>query len=194
MRTLGIASIEELRQADHRAVIAWERHLREIEHAAASIPGRRMYATLIRDTAIDDGLQATPPVSRDLVRRMAGISSAGDPAARPLGVERGQRREPPADRQVSASWPETRLVRALTTPKLMMKDVTATVEASWKVSLPISGTSVRSSPTHAANEGVDHRSDGGGLVRLRAPIVFGTTRPGRSLSTAFRSRASGSSK
>jgi len=49
--------------------------------------------------------------------------------------------------QVSASWPETRLVTALTTPKLMMNEVTATVEASWKVSLPISGTSVRSSPT-----------------------------------------------
>ena len=37
-----------------------------------------------------------------------------------------------------------------------------------------------------------HRSDGGGSSGLRAPIVFGTTRPGRSLSTASRSRASGS--
>jgi hypothetical protein len=36
MRTLGIASIDELRQADHRAVIAWERFMREVEHAAAS--------------------------------------------------------------------------------------------------------------------------------------------------------------
>ena len=36
MRTLGIASIEELRQADHKAVIAWERYMRATEHAAAS--------------------------------------------------------------------------------------------------------------------------------------------------------------
>ena len=28
MRTLGIATPEELRQADHKAVIAWERYMR----------------------------------------------------------------------------------------------------------------------------------------------------------------------
>jgi hypothetical protein len=39
------------------------------------------------------------------------------------------------------------LVIALTMPKLTMNEVTAAVEASWNVSLPISGTSVRSSPT-----------------------------------------------
>ena len=44
---------------------------------------------------------------------------------------------------------------ALTTPKLMMKDVTATVEASWKVSLPISGTKRPFQPDHTADEGVD---------------------------------------
>src|SRR5260221_3437525 len=49
--------------------------------------------------------------------------------------------------QASASWPETRFVTALTTPKLTIKDVTETVEASWNVSLPISGTNVRSRPT-----------------------------------------------
>ncbi len=49
--------------------------------------------------------------------------------------------------QVSASWPETRFVTALTMPKLTMNEVTAAAEASWNVSLPISGTSVRSSPT-----------------------------------------------
>src|SRR6516165_4911019 len=49
--------------------------------------------------------------------------------------------------QLSASCPETRFVIALTVPKLMMNEVIATVEASWKVSLPINGTSVRSRPT-----------------------------------------------
>src|SRR5262249_703102 len=59
---------------------------------------------------------------------------------------------PPQDKRLLATpgvgkLPDTRFVSALTTPKLMMKDVTAAVEASWKVSLPIIGTSVRSSPT-----------------------------------------------
>ncbi len=31
MATLGISGTEELRQVDHRAVIAWERHMRESE-------------------------------------------------------------------------------------------------------------------------------------------------------------------
>ena len=35
---------EELRQADHRAVIAWERFMRETEHAAASTIRRRLAA------------------------------------------------------------------------------------------------------------------------------------------------------
>jgi site-specific recombinase XerD len=36
MKTLGITAPAELRQADHKAVIAWERYMRETEHAAAS--------------------------------------------------------------------------------------------------------------------------------------------------------------
>jgi integrase/recombinase XerD len=44
MRTLGIARIDELRQADHRAVIAWERFMRESEHAASSTIRRRLAA------------------------------------------------------------------------------------------------------------------------------------------------------
>ncbi|MBV9826970.1 MAG: site-specific integrase [Alphaproteobacteria bacterium] len=44
MRTLGIAALDELRQADHRAVIAWERFMREVEHAAASTIRRRLAA------------------------------------------------------------------------------------------------------------------------------------------------------
>src|SRR5207253_7165832 len=44
MRTLGITSPEELRQADHKAVIAWERYMRETEHAASSTIRRRLAA------------------------------------------------------------------------------------------------------------------------------------------------------
>jgi integrase/recombinase XerD len=44
MRTLGITKPEELREADHKAVIAWERYMRESEHAAASTIRRRLAA------------------------------------------------------------------------------------------------------------------------------------------------------
>src|ERR1700731_4127444 len=42
MRTLSITTAEELRQADHKAVIAWERYMREVEHAASSTIRRRL--------------------------------------------------------------------------------------------------------------------------------------------------------
>jgi integrase/recombinase XerD len=44
MRTLQIRSYEELRQVDHRAVIAWERIMRDTEKAAASTIRRRLSA------------------------------------------------------------------------------------------------------------------------------------------------------
>jgi site-specific recombinase XerD len=44
MRTLSITSPEELRQADHKAVIAWERYMREVERAASSTIRRRLAA------------------------------------------------------------------------------------------------------------------------------------------------------
>src|ERR1035437_8439443 len=44
MRTLRIRSYEELRQVDHRAVIAWERIMREIDKAAPSTIRRRLAA------------------------------------------------------------------------------------------------------------------------------------------------------
>src|SRR5271155_3437483 len=44
MRTLAITSPEELRQADHKAVIAWERYMRESEYAASSTIRRRLAA------------------------------------------------------------------------------------------------------------------------------------------------------
>jgi hypothetical protein len=44
MRTLAIATSDELRQVDHRAVIAWERTMRETEHTAPSTIRRRLSA------------------------------------------------------------------------------------------------------------------------------------------------------
>jgi len=44
MRTLGIASPEQLRQVDHRAVIAWEQIMREQDGAAPSTVRRRLAA------------------------------------------------------------------------------------------------------------------------------------------------------
>ncbi len=44
MRTLGITTPEMLRQVDHRAVIAWERIMREQQGAAASTVRRRLAA------------------------------------------------------------------------------------------------------------------------------------------------------
>src|ERR1700730_17597550 len=44
MRTLAITTPAELRQADHKAVIAWERFMRETEHAAASTIRRHLAA------------------------------------------------------------------------------------------------------------------------------------------------------
>jgi integrase/recombinase XerD len=44
MATLGITTTGELRQVDHRAVIAWERSMRETQHAAPSTIRRRLSA------------------------------------------------------------------------------------------------------------------------------------------------------
>jgi integrase/recombinase XerD len=44
MRTLNITTPAELRQADRKSVIAWERYMRETEHAAASTIRRRLAA------------------------------------------------------------------------------------------------------------------------------------------------------
>lgn len=44
LRTLGVTGLEQLRQVDHRAVIAWERYMRETEGAEASTVCRRLAA------------------------------------------------------------------------------------------------------------------------------------------------------
>jgi hypothetical protein len=61
MRTLAIASPEDLRQADHKAVIAWERYMRETEHPAASAIWRgvaalsSLYKHLVRSRGEEPG-------------------------------------------------------------------------------------------------------------------------------------------
>ena len=44
MRTIGIRSVEELRSMDHRAVLAWEAYMREVELAEASTIRRQLAA------------------------------------------------------------------------------------------------------------------------------------------------------
>ena len=44
MRTIGIRSVDELRSMDHRAVLAWEAYMREVELAEASTIRRRLAA------------------------------------------------------------------------------------------------------------------------------------------------------
>jgi hypothetical protein len=49
--------------------------------------------------------------------------------------------------RLSASCPDTRLVNAFVTPKLMINEATTVVDVILNSSDPISGTTVRSSPT-----------------------------------------------
>ena len=74
MRTLAITTPAELRQADHKAVIAWERYMRETEHATASTIRRRLaalsslYKHLIRHdhaTCNPVGEVERPAINRD---------------------------------------------------------------------------------------------------------------------------------
>src|ERR1700724_15115 len=80
MRTLAITSPEELRQADHKAVIAWERHMREIEHAAASTIRRRLAAlsSLYKHLVRHDHATRNPvgEVERQAINREEGATLA----------------------------------------------------------------------------------------------------------------------
>jgi len=63
MRTLSILTPEELRQADHKAAIAWERTMREVERAASSMIRRRLVALPLRtSTLVRHGHAAKNPV------------------------------------------------------------------------------------------------------------------------------------
>src|SRR3984957_16055088 len=79
MRTLAITTAE-LRQADHKAVIAWERYMREVERAASSTIRRRLAAlsSLFRHL-IDYGGAARNPAregTRPAINRQEGATLA----------------------------------------------------------------------------------------------------------------------
>lgn len=80
MATLGITSSDELRQADHRAVIAWERAMRETEHAAPSTIRRRLSAlSSLFKHLVRHGHAARNPVreiERPAINRDEGTTAA----------------------------------------------------------------------------------------------------------------------
>ena len=80
MRTLGITTPDQLRQVDHRAVIAWERIMREQEGAAASTVRRRLSALsslfkhLVRHGSA--GRNPVADVARPSINREEGSTAA----------------------------------------------------------------------------------------------------------------------
>jgi integrase/recombinase XerD len=80
MATVGITGLDQLRQVDHRAVIAWERHMREREDAAPSTIRRRLSAlsSLFRHL-VCHGYAAKNPVTeieRPAINRDEGTTLA----------------------------------------------------------------------------------------------------------------------
>jgi hypothetical protein len=101
IRTLSITTRAELRQADHKAVIAWERYMRETEHAASSGDAVPDHRSLRENASNFKGARnakaqkswssrAEPDAAADPSR------SGGDPARRrdPAGQSRRRRRRP----------------------------------------------------------------------------------------------------
>jgi site-specific recombinase XerD len=80
MRTLHITSYEELRRADHRAVIAWERIMREIDKAEPSTIRRRLAAlsSLFKHLARHGHVTSNPvaEVERPAINRREGSTLA----------------------------------------------------------------------------------------------------------------------
>ena len=80
MRTLGITTPEQLRQVDHRAVIAWERIMREQEGAAPSTVRRRMSAlSSLFKHLVRHGTATRNPVvdvQRPVINREEGTTAA----------------------------------------------------------------------------------------------------------------------
>jgi hypothetical protein len=73
MKTLGITTPAELREADHKPVIAWERYMRETERVAASTIRRRLAAlSSLYKHLVRHGHAARNPVERG---RAAGDQS-----------------------------------------------------------------------------------------------------------------------
>jgi integrase/recombinase XerD len=89
MRSLSITTPAELCQADHKAVIAWERFMRETEHAAASTIRRRLAAlsSLYKHLVRHDHAARNPvgEVERPAINRDEGSTLAfSKPQARKL--------------------------------------------------------------------------------------------------------------
>jgi site-specific recombinase XerD len=80
MRALGITSTDELRQVDHRAVIAWERMQREQEGAKSSTVRRRLAAlSSLFKHLVRHGVVARNPVvdvERPTINRDEGSTAA----------------------------------------------------------------------------------------------------------------------
>ena len=96
MRTLGITSPDQLRQIDHRAVIAWERIMREQEGAALSTVRRRMAAlSSLFKHLVREGVASRNPVVN--VQRPAINREEGSTAAFSKAQARKLLDAPPAD-------------------------------------------------------------------------------------------------
>ena len=80
MRILGVGTPEQLRQVDHRAVIAWERIMREQEGAAASTVRRRLAAlSSLFKHLVRHGVAGRNPVvdvQRPAINREEGSTAA----------------------------------------------------------------------------------------------------------------------
>ncbi len=80
MRRLGIATPDQLHQVDHRAVIAWERIMREEERAAASTVRRRLAAlsSLFKHLVRHGAASRNPvvDVARPAINREEGSTAA----------------------------------------------------------------------------------------------------------------------
>jgi integrase/recombinase XerD len=80
MRMIGVRSREELRTVDHKAVIAWERYMREVEGAQASTIRRRLAAlsSLFRHLVSHGHAEKNPvtEVERPAINRDEGSTLA----------------------------------------------------------------------------------------------------------------------
>ncbi len=80
LRTLSIGTAAELRQADHKAVIAWERRMRETEKLAPSTIRRRLSAlSSLFKHLVRHGYAARNPVleiERPAINREEGTTLA----------------------------------------------------------------------------------------------------------------------
>ncbi len=80
MRTISITTPEELRQADHKATIAWEQFMREVEHAAPSTIRWRLAAlSSLYKHLVRHGYASKNPVAeveRPAINRIEGSTLA----------------------------------------------------------------------------------------------------------------------